>query len=99
MFISATRILRKAAFSLGSRWRARLRPATKEGEEDEGSSGCVVGMPSGLSQIGGDEAFGERTAEGIQVCNWMDLKAVGGGGEGDLPPFLPDGLWRMGYSL
>lgn len=70
MFISATRMRRNAAFSRGSRWRERLGARIGDDEEEEersGRTGGGDGVPSGWSQIGGEEAVEERKGEGMQV--------------------------------
>lgn len=49
--------------------------------------------------MGGDEALGERTAEGMQVCSWMDLVVVRERDEvGPTLVFLVGGE-GFGYSL
>ena len=47
--------------------------------------------------MGGEEALGEWTMEGMQVCSWMDF--VEGGGEGEWAPLFLEDWGRLGYSL
>ena len=64
MFNSATKILKKSAFSLGSRCRARLEPSERVSAVPR-----FVGCPSAESHTGGEEAVGVRIPEGMHVCS------------------------------
>jgi hypothetical protein len=68
MFISKTSILNQSEFSRGSRCRAMVDPADKPSAVLR-----FVGVPSAESHIGGEDAVGERTADGMQV--WSGIAA------------------------